>query len=421
MSFREGDECRATSHELGELPSHLPRAYIDESGDAVLSSLNQGASDYFVVSAVLVSADDHEEFEHVAEMAQKEFFPSGEIKSSRLRRHPERRRALLLKLGDAPFLVHLLAVNKHAIDPTSGLRFKRSFLKFIQRKLYTRLFRAKPELQVLADEHGRAEFMDGFRAYIRRHHPMTLFSAGDVRFVSSEEWVGVQVADLMAGTFRTILKEKDYELLRELRMVLGERLATVHVWPPEPPVPARELSEADARLDAVVREYSFRVAAERLSQLSRLDDEDSQLQSLVLEHLLLEVQWSSDERYVPTGELVDLVAKATGQRLPDVDFRGRAIAALRDEGVLIASGRSGYKVPVRVSELDTFVDTADQIIRPLIRRVLAARGDVLTATDGKLDILERPGLSYLRDVTILSSGIEGDRGDGDAPDEGDDV
>jgi len=418
MSCLEGGHSRTTSQELGELPCHLPRAYIDESGDAALSSLNRGASDYFVVAAVLVSSDDHEEFERVAETAQKEFFPGGEIKSSRLRKHPERRRALLRKLGDAPFLLHLLAVNKHAIDPTSGLQFKRSFLKYTQRKLYTRLFRARPELQVLADEHGRDEFMHGFREYIRRHHPITLFSAGDVRFVASVEWVGVQVADLMAGTFRTILKDKDYGLLRELREVLGERLATVHVWPPEPPVPAREISEADARLDAAVREYSVRVAAERLDQLSRLDDEDSQLQSLVLECLLTEAQWSSDERYVPTGELVDLVAKVTGRRLPDVDFRGRAIAALRDDGVLIASGRSGYKVPVRVSELDTFVDTADQIIRPLIRRVQAARGDVLTATDGKLDILERPGLSYLREVTILSSGIEGDREGGDASDEG---
>ena len=418
MSCLEGDHSRAASEDLGEPPSHLPRAYIDESGDAVLSSLNRGASDYFVVSAVVVSSGDHEEFEQVAEKARDAFFPGGEIKSSKLKKHPERRRALLRTLGDAPFLLHLLAVNKHAIDPTSGLQFKRSFLKFIQRKLYTRLFRARPELQVLADEHGGDEFMRGFREYMRRHHPMTLFSAGDVRFVDSEEWVGVQVADLMAGTFRTILKEKDYELLQELREVLSDRLATMHVWPPEPPVPARELSESDAQLDAAVREYSFRVAAERLSQLGRLDDEDSQLQSLVLEYLLTAAQWSSDERYVSTGELVDRVAKVTGQKLPDVDFRGRAIAALRDDGVLIASGRSGYKIPVRVSELDTFVGTADQIIRPLIRRVQSARGDLLTATGGKLDILERPGLSYLREVTILSPGIEGDRGKSDALDEG---
>lgn len=71
-------------------------AYIDESGNHDLATEKSGASDYFLVLAVIIRQDDVAALEAAIEKIRAKFFGPGEIKSSNV--NDERRIRIINEL-----------------------------------------------------------------------------------------------------------------------------------------------------------------------------------------------------------------------------------------------------------------------------------------------------------------------------------
>lgn len=368
-------------------------AFIDESGDALLN-VESGASPYFVVVAVMVEPGEGSDASDRAESLRARHFQTGEMKSSKIGSNKARRTRILSDISDLPFTAHVLLVDKSQIHRDGGLRWKPSFLKYIHNQLYQRLFRAIPDLAVVADRHGYPEFMEGFERYVREVSMPSLFSPdADFRFEDSAAQPLIQVADVLAGSIYNAAINGGREM-SELLDLLAGKILTFLEWPPVVrPVPA-ETGSKTTDGDALIRRHSMNLAARYIEEMGSLDDEVARARVAVLRRLYFAAYWESDDRYVGTAELLQHLEASFGITMSPHLFRSTVIAPMRDEGVLLASGNRGYKLPTCADDIESFVAMAEAIIGPLLERINIAREEILTLTNGRIDLLE--GREFLR-------------------------
>ena len=77
-------------------------------------------------------------------------------------------------------------------------------------------------------------------------------------------------------------------------------------------------------------------------------------------------------------------------------LRTKIVGNLRDQNILFASSRSGYKFPFSAAELRSFVEHGRTMILPLINRIIKARGTVKLATCNRVDLLDQSEFDALR-------------------------
>jgi hypothetical protein len=114
-----------------------------------------------------------------------------------------------------------------------------------------------------------------------------------------------------------------------------------------------------------------------------------------LRFLLFFFNTVNENEYVPTGRLLEALAQTVPAGSSEFQVR-KIIALLRDNGVIVASSSKGYKIPSSIQDVMDFVDRYDSIVGPMVKRVRAAREDLLLLTDRELDILEGDRFDYLR-------------------------
>ena len=102
-------------------------AYIDESGNSDLDAMKEGASNYFIVSAVIVSVTKERKLAQDAGAIRKKYFQSGEIKSSSVGNNKSRRAKILNAINKLDFKFYALCVNKGRIKKTAGYSSKNLF------------------------------------------------------------------------------------------------------------------------------------------------------------------------------------------------------------------------------------------------------------------------------------------------------
>jgi hypothetical protein len=66
------------------------------------------------------------------------------------------------------------------------------------------------------------------------------------------------------------------------------------------------------------------------------------------------------------------------------------VAPLRDEGVIIASSVNGYKIPVSVDDIVTYLNQTHAIVSPMMARIGVCRRLIQQQTGNSLDILDDP-------------------------------
>lgn len=94
----------------------------------------------------------------------------------------------------------MFVANKRKIYEQS-LRYKQSFYKFLNQRVYNELHKSFRELTIVADETGRDEFMKNFACYVRKNNPsITLFDQFNFKFDNSQHGIFIQIADIIAGS-----------------------------------------------------------------------------------------------------------------------------------------------------------------------------------------------------------------------------
>lgn len=374
-------------------------AFVDESGDSNLDLSKKHISSHFIVTALIVSEDKVDELRKEVEPIRQKHFQTGEIKSSKVADDHLRRERILRDICNLDFRFISLAVDKSQIIPTSGLIWKKSFLKFLQGLLYNKLYKAFPSLVVYSDEHGRREFMDGFEKYVKKNHIPDLFTTSDFQFVPSKSEVLVQVADFLSGTIAKIVAQNsDPIFVSKFIPLLKQRAISIEEWPIRLATFIENEEAARTKdYDPIVAQQSFHRAISFLEENADCEEKVVTQQVEFVKYLIYVCRFINPSKYTATEKLRSHLEELLGDEITVRHLRSNIVAKLRDEGLLISSRKTwGYKIPVSVADLDDFVAQLDNKIGPMISRLESVRKQMLLATEGSLDILRDSRYEYLR-------------------------
>lgn len=375
-----------------------PWAFVDESGDPLLTT-HAGASELYSVAAVLARESELDSLRVKVDAVRARYFGRGVIKSKSVGGDLGRRVKILGALAEAGVRFAALVTDKAKIDrDTSGLRFRPTFVKFVQGFLYARLFRAHPAIRICADSYGTDEFARSFRDYmLRRHRQVTMLLADQptLRRADDETEVLIQAADVIAGSVRVAYGEEESRANKILEALLPMSLG-VRVWP-QPPGwrPMVGESRVDAGHDEVVSSAAVDSATEFLDASASETDEKVRMQVEVVNELLLRF-YADDSRFANTFDLVEtLAARGFGQLSRDA-IRRDVMAPLRDRGVLIVSKEKGYALARGLDDVEQYLSRMQDEVLPILGRVGRMRQALRDRTTGRLDILSSERFKPLR-------------------------
>ncbi len=366
-------------------------AFIDESGDTGLDLSKAGTSHLYVVAAVIVRPNSLISLRDAVKKVRKTHFQTGEMKSVKVGDKHTRRLRILDDVRELPFHVLAVIIDKGRLCRNSGFQYRKSFRKYMHGLLDNELYRRYPNLQVIADEQGSAQFMRGFRKYVLKRHQPDLFSESSFGFIPSDADPLLQLADFMAGTVAKCWDPSVQGLtMKDYKAHIGVGKTGERLWPPALTALDTEYPEDGDNDDysASIREAALRAADRFFQENEGSDDLAVHQQLACLEHLVYELQTGDPHRYIPSGEIIGAIPSSDIEPISDHHFRSKIVAPLRDSGVLIASSTRGYKLPTCLSDCYDFVERSNGTIAPLLSRLASFRESVRMATHGSIDLLE---------------------------------
>ena len=367
-------------------------AFIDESGNTNLDTLKQGVSKYFIVCAVIIDEAKVDTLKIEVEAIRKQYFQTGEIKSSSVRDRDghSRRIKILENIQQLNFKFYAIAVEKKALSRDGGFPYKKSFLKFINGLLYKQLFENFPSITVFADEHGGEDFKLSFQRYIEQNHKPDLFWDSELKLVSSHDNILVQLADFIVGTLAKVYEQKSNSaLLESYRNLLKEKALNLKEWPTRYQA-YFEPDKTSKEYDKFIHSHALSKAEIFIEKNSVCNDEASRLQVCVLNHLIFVSRLSSNDDYTSTKALLDHLEKCGFRAVSEQAIRSQIVSKLRDKDVIIASSNRGYKLPSSYTDLTDFVERVNSLALPLLERLNKARNSYLVASKDNVDLLKGP-------------------------------
>jgi hypothetical protein len=377
----------------------LLHVFVDEYGDAHLDTSKTGVSSAYIIAAVCVRAANLDEARLAAEAIRKRHFQSGEMKSSVVAGNDGRRLHILRDLSNIPGFVISYCARKGGIDSSSGLAYKKSFIKFFAKRLYDRIILCADEFRILIDEHGTPEFQTELRTHFEKTYRPDLFARATFSFGDSKTDVLLQTADFYAGTLARIYDEKKLsDRAEELRGVLRDSVATT-VWPRSREGAFIPLEEHVSANDERIRRHCVKRAEAYLLSLGQQpDDPDDRARATFVDTLIAHHTWGDPGTFLPTHMLKREIAATLGEPISDHRFRSAIVAKVRDADVVISSCSKGYRLPSSASDVREFAHFANSIIPAMVARVEKARRGIREATQGDVDILGDANLSELRAI-----------------------
>ncbi len=377
--------------------------FCDESGAFGYNFDKENVSTHFLIVAVVVNDGDLNKVKDGAEAVRKKYFQTGEMKSSNVKNNHKRRRIILNKLKELPFNIYLFVADKRKIYEQSGLRFKQSFYKFLNQRVYNELHNSFRELTIVADETGSNEFMESFAHYVRQQNPnVTLFDQFDFKFDNSQHGIFIQIADIIAGSLAYSYDEKKKEKSGDMnyKSLLGKKILHIDEFPKDyQNYSVANNSHIDNDVDRMIAEICYRKAMVFKTQHEQSAiDEDVRMQLIVLNYLLFRFVNNYARTYIPTKEIINQLEYCGFPKMSTQAFRNRIIAKLRDRGVIISSSPKGYKIPSKRKEVEDFILHGKGIIEPMLSRLKLCYDAINLGSNGAIKILDAPEYHQLKQI-----------------------
>ena len=363
-------------------------AFADEFGNNSFNFSKDDVSTHFIIASVIINANEIDNINAELEKIRQKFFQTGEMKSKNIGTNHSRRQTLLQELTKLNFSIYAVVVDKRKLYG-EGFKYKQSFYKYLNGILYKELYRTFPQLELKVDEHGANDFMRSFKKYVETNHIRTLFTGSDFNIARSQNEVGIQLADIVAGTLGYIFDEtKKGEHSTTFQNLLNDKIISINQFPKNYEV--TQFEEKDIYAQSEYDENIAKLSLQRIFDFLDITRGDSQdkIDSINFLKLLIRYHESSHQKkYTTATEFKRHLNVNRLQNIGDESFTN-LVGKLRDKGVLIASSRDGYKVPTTVAEIKKYIRHGNSIVFPLLRRIEECRKAIKLATNNSLDILD---------------------------------
>lgn len=374
-------------------------AFVDEFGNHSFKFEEQGS--HFIITAILINEEDLVETQAtIVQIRRKLNFQSSELKSSRVAGNTERRLKVLTELNKLPITILSVVIDKRELTGI-GFRFKKTFYKYLNNILYRELFQANPKLKIVVDEFGRNDYMVSFKDYVKKKNSPSLWDETEFQFEKSHENDLIQVADFYAGSLGYVFDaSKSNNDSDKIHQVILAKNPILKMWPNVQLFD--EIIDSDGINDTKIRQICIHKANHVLCTLKSLPkDEKPELvdQENLLHILLLWANSELDPTYHKTSELIKSIGSLHDRNINEEYFRSKVIGGLRDRGVIIASSKKGYKIPISLSEINSYVKHTNNVILPMLKRLKQASEVIQIGTNGGEDILS--GFAELKKITKL--------------------
>ena len=365
-------------------------AYIDENGNFGFKFNKQGVSSHFIITAIITDEDKKESLKNNVEKIRKQHFQTGEMKSSGVSKNDNRRLRILKDLKDLDFHILSIVVDKRKLFTDGGLKYKKSFYKFLNNLLYNELYSTFDDIEIISDEHGSQEFMNSFKRYVRNKHTPNLFQKYNFEFSKSHNNVLIQLADFICGTIgRKFQENKKTDKFKEFYKQIKNKILTIKEWPNNYEKYFVEVKEIDRnKYNRIIARISVDLVEKFIKNNRTTKDQVKKDQITFLNYLLLNLKHMQN-KYISSNELIKNIRPLDNDNITKHHLRTNIVAKLRDKGLLIVSSNKGYKLPTSESDLYDFVNQSNMIIKPMLFRLKKARQKIKIATKNELDILDK--------------------------------
>ena len=366
-------------------------AYVDECGNFGFDFEKEGTSKYYVLCAIVVEDEKleklHTDFNNIK---KKSGFSKTELKSSSV--SDNKRSYIMMQLLQLEFRIVLFVADKERfIKGMPITEYRPVFIKYLDQHLYNLLYKAYPRLKIIQDETGWPEFQVSFMKYVEEHRPAyNLFNQYDFELVNSKDEVLVQMADFIGGSITKSILNPSYGN-NYLEMLKGKITAT-EIFPPEYEPYWGKMNPEDCQYDDGIFTLAMKSVQDFITLFKDDDTDDRKMQVAVLRYLRMYVLQICPTAFVYSDELVKHLRENVQIRVTRNTLFRRVIAPLRDEGVILASCKKGYKIPISVEDLLTYLNQSLTTVGPMIQRMGICRNLVKQGTDGKLDLFDDPAL-----------------------------
>lgn len=381
-------------------------AYIDEYGAYGFKFEDPGCTNSMILTAVIVDDNNVNNMENATVELSKRFFGNGEMKSSSIGKNHQRRRIIMEEIVKLPFVIYFFVIDKTMIFENCGPRYKKTFYKFCNEKIYNELYTNFKELSIIADEIGGNEYIKDFSSYVRKQKidtQLSLFDDHNFMMMNSKNNSIIQIADIISGslsyTFDTKrIKQSEgndyYKLLKENGKIIG-----YNTFPLSYDKYILEKQPEDDSYEPVIAEICYRRAQAFIQKNELNMDEDVKMQVLTLKYLLFRFVNNHLRKYISTNELISNLKDRGFNKLDNQRFRTKIIGRLRDANVIIASNSNGYKIPSTKAELFDYVNLEQSIIVPMIGRLSKCRKLIFEGTEGAFDLFEKDEYQLLKKIS----------------------
>lgn len=379
-------------------------AFVDEFGNYGFDFEKDDVSSHFIIVAILVKESNKEYLEEKIEYIRQKFFQAGEMKSSKIRNNHMRRSLILNELKDLPFHIFAYVIDKRKIKENAGIRYKRSFFKFLNRLLYDDLFRTFDQLNLIADEYGNKEFMEEFKVYVKRKSIPDLFNFSSFGFNNSKTSNLIQLADLLAGTIAKGYDKNQFtDEYQNFNKILENHIIRLEYWPKDYRnfLVNPSQNENMRPYDEVILKQAVNLAYQYIDRSGNTEDIDEKDRVDFLKFLLFKVH-ENHNAYIYASEILDNLNAIRSHKMNEHYFRSNIVSKLRDKGLLIASSNKGYKLPTCIEDLYDFVNLTSLNIHPMIQRITKCRDQILLATNNEVDILDKAEYEDIKRIVELS-------------------